>query len=78
MPGCKWKPEWKEKFSWAGPVKGKASRVSCSVCMSDLSCDHGISELKRHEKNSKHCSNAVKRKTEKAKGTRNLKYSINL
>ena len=72
MPGCKWKPEWQKQFSWAGPVKGKASRVSCSLCLSDLSCDHGIAELKRHEKNSKHSNNVAKRKAEEVRGTRNL------
>ena len=71
MPGCKWKPKWQNKFSWACPVKRNPKRVFCTVCGSDFSCDHGSAELKRHEGNSKHRSNLERKKVVDA-GTRTL------
>ena len=72
MPGCKWKPEWQRKYSWALPVKGNPQRVFCSVCNSDFCCNHGSAELKRHEENSKHKNNLERRKVVDAAGTRSL------
>ena len=72
MPGCKWKPEWQRKYSWALPVKGNPQRVFCSVCNSDFCCNHGSAELKRHEENNKHKNNLERRKVVDAAGTRSL------
>ena len=51
MPGCRWKEEWQNQFSWIAPVvEGKPSKVTCTACHKELSCDHGAYDLKKHEK----------------------------
>ena len=31
-------------------VEGKPSKVTCTACHKELSCDHGAYDLKKHEK----------------------------
>ena len=40
----------------------------CKLCSSDFSCDRGITELKRHEKNKKHSNNNAKNNVEILRG----------
>ena len=42
--------------------------VFCKLCSSDFSCDRGIPELKRHEKNKKHSNNNAKNNVEILRG----------
>ena len=42
--------------------------VFCKLCSSDFSCDRGITELKRHEKNKKHSNNNAKNNVEILRG----------
>ena len=60
MGGCRFNPGWQRQFPWAEPVKGKPNKVFCRLCSSDFLCDHGIAELKGHQKNKKHCNNKKK------------------
>ena len=60
-----WKAEWLEEFPWSGPVEANPQRVFCHSCQSDFGCDHGSSELKRHQLSSKHIYNEFN-KTSKA------------
>ena len=58
---CKWKAQWVENFPWSRPVEGNPQRVFCHSCKSDFACDHGASELRRHQNNSKHINNESKK-----------------
>ena len=40
----------------------------CKLCSSDFSCDRGIPELKRYEKNKKHSNNNAKNNVEILRG----------
>ena len=46
--GCKWKEAWRGQFSWIKPVAGNHSKVSCSACEKELSCETGVNDLKKH------------------------------
>ena len=51
MGGCKWKEVWRGQFPWINPVAGKPNKVKCSDCEKELSCDKGVWDLKKHDKN---------------------------
>ena len=48
--GCKWKEAWRGQFSWIKPVAGNPSKVSCSACEKELSCEKGVNDLKVKKK----------------------------
>ena len=78
MSGCKWRPQWKQDYTWAAPVAGKNNRVFCTSCHSDFNCDRGIYELKRHEKNAKHVNNESKKASEVEKGVKTISITETL
>ena len=78
MSGCKWRPQWKQDYTWAAPVAGKNNRVFCTSCHSDFNCDRGIYELKRHEKNAKHVNNESKKASEVEKGVKTISITESL
>ena len=78
MGRCKWKPNWKKDYLWAFPVAGKPYRVFCISCDSDFSCDRGTNELNRHQINSKHINNALRKVSAAEKGMRSISISESL
>ena len=68
MPGCKWQEAWRSKFPWIAPVAGQPSKVCCTACEKELSCDRGTYDLMKHNKNVRHAANVEKKKTESKKG----------
>ena len=52
--GCKWKEAWRGQFPWINPVAGKPTKVRCSACEKELSCEKGVNDLKKHDQNVMH------------------------
>ena len=61
MPGCRWKEDRQNQFSWIAPVEGKPSKVTCTACHKELSFDHGAYNLKKHEKRQPHIDSLEKK-----------------
>jgi hypothetical protein len=68
--GCKWKEAWRGQFSWIKPVAGNPSKVSCSACEKELSCEKGVNDLKKHDKNVMHTGNVERKKGDAKNGVK--------
>ena len=42
-------------------MEGKPSKVTCTACHKELSCDHGAYDLKKHEKRQPHIDSLEKK-----------------
>ena len=51
-------------------MAGNPSKVSCSACEKELSCEKGVNDLKKHDKNVMHTGNVERKKGDAKNGVK--------
>ena len=51
-------------------MAGNPSRVSCRACEKELSCEKGVNDLKKHDKNVMHTGNVERKKVDAKNGVK--------
>jgi hypothetical protein len=76
MGGCKWNPLWAAEFPWAKPCPSDPTKIGCTVCQVQFSCDKGRGDVKRHGLGVKHVTKEKNLAADKLKGVLTKNDSI--